>query len=105
MKLCSPLLKKILLKALENAIAEVAKREGFKAVIGMNTGSVTQHVSLEHGYQRIETIKVNDWSNSQGFRCQNRSILKIPIKYSEYCLLLNVIKLTRLIMCQISNFQ
>ena len=48
----------VIVKALEEAIAEVAKEEGFKAIIGMNTGSVTQHVAMDNGYERLETIQV-----------------------------------------------
>ncbi len=48
----------VVAKALEEAIAEVAKEEGFKAIIGMNTGSVTQHIAMGNGYERLETIQV-----------------------------------------------
>lgn len=48
----------IVAKALEEAIAKVAKEEGFKAIIGMNTGSVTQHIAMGNGYERLETIQV-----------------------------------------------
>jgi hypothetical protein len=47
----------VITKALEEAIVDVAKREGFKAIVGMNTGSVTQHIAVNSGYERFETIQ------------------------------------------------
>jgi len=58
----------IIVKALEDATAALAKREGFKAIVGMNTGRVTQHVAINNGYQRFETIQVNSWVNKDGIR-------------------------------------
>ena len=58
----------VIVKALEEAIATLAKREGFKAIVGMNTGSVTQHVAINNGYQRFETIRINSWVNKAGVK-------------------------------------
>ena len=56
----------VVVKSLETAILEVARREGFKAIVGMNTGTVTQHVAVNNGYARFETIQINTWMNANG---------------------------------------
>jgi len=47
----------IIVKALEEAIVEVAKREGFQAIIAMNAAIVTQHIAINSGYERVETTQ------------------------------------------------
>jgi len=57
-----------IVKALEEGAGALAKREGFKAIIGLNASRVTQHVANSKGYQRFETIQVNTWVNKDGIR-------------------------------------
>ena len=58
----------VVAKALEEENVRLAKALGYKVIVGMNTGPVTQHLALTNGYQRLETVPINSWVSSSGRR-------------------------------------
>ncbi len=54
--------------ALEEENLRLAKRLGFKAILSMNTGPVTQHLAIKNRYERLEEIQINQFVSSSGER-------------------------------------
>ena len=61
-------------------MVDLAKKLGYKAVIGLNTSPVTQHIATDElGYVRLQTIQVNEYisprTNQPAFPITNNEVV------------------------------